>query len=204
MVTVEADQVRVESQLTSGELDCPGCRGVLAPWGFARPRGVRGVGPLRPRRARCGGCLVTHVLLPVTVLLRRADAAGVIWAGLLARAAGRGHRRIGLLLGVPESTVRGWLRRLASRLESVRVHFTLVARLAGVDLVVPKALGSPWQDVVAAVGAAMTAVTGRFGTAGVTGRVTAWQVASASSGGRLLSPGWPTGLPGAGANTSCP
>jgi hypothetical protein len=147
--------------------------------------------------------LVTHVLLPVTVLLRRADAARVIWAGLLARAAGRGHRTIGLLLGVPASTVRGWLRRMGSRLESVRVHFTLVARLAGVDLAVPKALGSPWQDVLAAVGAAAVAVTGRFGMVGVIGPVTAWQVLTSSSGGRLLSPGWPTGLPGAGSNRSC-
>jgi hypothetical protein len=204
LVTVEADQVRVESRLTGGQLDCPDCPGVLAPWGFARRRGVRGVGSLRPRRARCAGCLVTHVLLPVTVLLRRADAARVIWAGLLTRAAGRGHRTIGLLHGVPESTVRGWLRRLAPRLEAVRVHFVLVARRAGVDLAVPKALGSPWQDLVAAVVAATSAVTGRFGAAGVIGAVTAWQVVSASSGGRLLSPGWPTGLPGAGANTSCP
>ena len=190
--------------MTGGQLACPGCAGVLAPWGFARPREVRGVGLLRPRRARCAGCLVTHVLLPVTVLLRRADAAGVIWAGFLARAAGQGHRRIGLSLGVPESTARGWLRRMGSRLESVRLHFMLVARLAGVDLGVPKALGSPWQDLVAAVVAATTAVTARFGTAGVVGAVTAWQVVSASSGGRLLSPGWPTGLPGADSNTSCP
>ncbi|HEY5149927.1 MAG TPA: helix-turn-helix domain-containing protein [Mycobacterium sp.] len=204
MVTVEADQVRVESRLVGGQLDCPDCDGVLAPWGFARPRRVRGVGPLRPRRARCAGCLVTHVLLPVTVLLRRSDAARVIWAGLLARAAGQGHRTIGLLLGVPESTVRGWLRRMASRLESVRVHFVLVARRAGVDLAVPKALGSPWQDVIAAVAAATEAVTGRFGPAGVIGPVTAWQFAVASSGARLLSPGWPTGLLGAGSNTSCP
>ena len=152
--------------MTGGQLGCPDCPGVLAPWGFARPRGVRGVGPLRPRRARCAGCLVTHVLLPVTVLLRRADAAAVIWAGLLGRAVGQGHRSIGLLLGIPASTVRGWLRRIASRLEVVRVHFLLVARRAGVDLAVPKALGSPWQDVLAAVGAAAVAVTGRFGTAG--------------------------------------
>ena len=204
LVTVEAHQVLVEWRLTERRLSCPGCAGVLAPWGWARPRRVRGVGSLRPRRARCLGCLVTHVLLPVTVLLRRADAARVIWAGLLTRAAGQGHRPIGLLLGVPESTVRGWLRRMASRLEAVRVHFVLVARRAGVDLVVPKALGSPWQDVVATVGAATEAVTGRFGAAGVIGAVTAWQVASSSSGGRLLSPGWPTGLPGAGSNTSYP
>jgi hypothetical protein len=204
LVTVEADQVLVESRLLDRQLDCPDCPGVLAPWGFARPRGVRGIGSLRPRRARCGGCLVTHVLLPVTVLLRRADAAAVVWTGLLARGAGQGHRTIGLLLGVPASTVRGWLRRMASRLETVRVHFTLVARLAGVDLAVPKALGSPWLDVLAAMAAATTAVTGRFGMAGVIGPVTAWQVMSSSSGGRLLSPGWPPPLQASGSNTSCP
>jgi hypothetical protein len=74
-VTVESDLVRVESRLVAGQVGCPDCRGVLRPWGWARPRGVHGVaGVLRPRRARCGRCLVTHVLLPVTVLLRRAYA----------------------------------------------------------------------------------------------------------------------------------
>ena len=76
------------------------------------------------------------------------------------------------------------------------------ARLAGVDLAVPKALGSPWRDVLAAVGAA--AVTARLGPAGPIGPVTAWQVASASSRGRLLSPGWPLVSVGAVFNTSRP
>lgn len=204
VVTVEADQVRVESRLLSGELDCPGCRGVLVPWGWARPRGVREVGSLRPRRARCSACLVTHVLLPVTLLLRRADAAEVIGAAVTARAAGFGHRRIAVWLGLPDGTVRGWLRRMGTRLESVRVHFMVVARLAGVDQAVPKAAGSPWRDLLAALGAARAAVTARFGAAGILGAVTAWQVAVASSGSRLLSPGWPTGSTGAGSNTSCP
>src|SRR6185295_637265 len=110
-------------------LDCPGCPGVLAPWGFARPRRVRGVVSLRPRRARCSGCLVTHVLLPVTVLLRRADAVEVIGAALRARAEGHGHRWISVLVGVPAGTVRGWLRRMSTRLEGVRVHFVVAARL---------------------------------------------------------------------------
>jgi len=190
--------------LTTGQLDCPGCAGVLAPWGWARPRRVRGVGSLRPRRARCLGCLVTHVLLPVTVLLRRADAVVVIGAALTARAAGLGHRRIAVWLGVPAGTVRGWLRRWGARLEAVRVHFMVVARLAGVDQAMPKALGSPWRDVLAALGAATTAVTARFGPAGVIGPVTAWQVAAASSGSRLLSPGWPLPSAAAAGNTSSP
>jgi len=93
LVTVAANQDLVESRLTGGGVPCPVCPGVLAPWGWARRRDVRGVGPLRPRRARCSSCLVTHVLLPVTVLLRRADAASVIWAAMVARAAGRSRRR---------------------------------------------------------------------------------------------------------------
>ena len=130
-MTVEADLVRVESRLLAGQVGCPDCRGVLRPWGWARPRGVHGVaGVLRPRRARCGGCLVTHVLLPVTVLLRRAYAVEVIGAALLVRAGGSGHRPIGAALRVPAATVRGWLRVTAGR-------------LAGVDSASPAGGGPP-------------------------------------------------------------
>jgi hypothetical protein len=159
---------------------------------------------LRPRRGRCPRCLVTHVLLPVRVLLRRAYATDVVGAALLARAEGRGHRSIGLALGVPAATVRGWLRVMAGRLEATRVHLLRVAHRAGVDLAVPAALGCPWRDLLAALGAATVALTGRFGPVGVLGPVTAWQVAAACSSGRLLAPGWPSpGLGGVG-NTSCP
>jgi hypothetical protein len=141
---------------------------------------------------------VTHVLLPVTLLpvtllLRRAYAADVIGAGLLARAAGRGHRWIGLELDVPAATVRGWLRVMAGRLEAARVHLLRVAHRVGVDVRVPEALGCPWRDLLAALGAATAAVTGRFGPVGVLGPVTAWQVAAACSAGRLLAPWWPAG-----------
>lgn len=192
MVTVEADQVLVESRLTGGGVSRPVCPGVLAPWGWGRRRDVWGVGTLRPRRGRCSSCLVTQVLLPVTVLLRRADAAAAIWAALVARAAGHGHRMIAALVGSPACTVRGWLRRMSSRLEAVRVHFTVVGRRAAVDQAALDATGSPWKDVVAAVGAAWVALRSRFGLAGLVGTVTAGQVAVASSGGRLLSPGWPS------------
>lgn len=87
LVTVEADQVRVELRLAAGEVGCPGCPGALRPWGWARPRAVHGLaGALRPRRGRCAGCLITHVLLPVTVLARRVYAVEVIGAALTARA----------------------------------------------------------------------------------------------------------------------
>ena len=200
LVTVEADQGRVESRLAAGQVECPGCRGRLRGWGWARPRVVRGVsGVLRPRRSRCSGCRATHVLLPVTVLLRRAYATEVVGAGLVARAGGWGQRTIGRQLGVPAATVRGWLRVMAGRLEATRLHLLQVIRRVGVDLVVPEALGSPWRDLLAALGAAKAAVTGRFGVVGVVGAVTGWQVAAACSGGRLLAPGWPSGWAGVGA-----
>src|SRR5271166_4516401 len=129
MVTVEVDPVRVESWLAAGGIGCPTCRdGVLGGWGYARARRVEGLSdPVRPRRARCRACLVTHVLLPVTVLLRRAYAAERIWTAVTGRATGAGHRRIGASLQVPAATVRGWLRRAGSRLEALRVWFLHVA-----------------------------------------------------------------------------
>src|SRR5271157_1072217 len=145
MVTVEVDPVRVESWLAAGGIGCPTCRdGVLGGWGYARARRVEGLSdPVRPRRARCRACLVTHVLLPVTVLLRRAYAAERIWAVLTARSEGLGHRRIAASLGVPAATVRGWLRRAADRLEAVRIWFLRVAVTAGVDVGIPDGCGWP-------------------------------------------------------------
>jgi len=119
VVTVSADPSSVESRLSAGEMLCPSCLvGALGRWGFARSRSIVGAaGRLRPRRARCRVCRVTHVLLPVVLLLRRAYLAELVWAALQARAGGAGHRRIGVWLSVPSWTVRGWLRRAAGRLE---------------------------------------------------------------------------------------
>ena len=92
MVTVEVDSVGVESRLVGGAMACPSCPGgVLGGWGYARARRVEGLAdPVRPRRARCRSCLVTQVLLPVTLLLRRGYGAERIWMALSARAMGLG------------------------------------------------------------------------------------------------------------------
>ena len=135
MVTVGVIAGVVERRLAAGRLRCPGCSGRLAGRGHARERVIRGQGGigwrLRPRRSRCQGCGVTHVLLPVSCLLRRADDAAVIWASLTASAAGTGYRKIAAGLGCPASTVRGWLARFTSRAELVRGVFTM--RLCALD-----------------------------------------------------------------------
>ncbi|MDT5287082.1 MAG: hypothetical protein QOF88_1971 [Mycobacterium sp.] len=203
MVTVEVDPVRVESRLAAGEVACPSCPGgLLTGWGFARARHVVGVAePIRPRRSRCRSCLVTHVLLPVTLLLRRAYVADLIWAAVVAKAAGGGHRLIGARAGIPVSTVRGWLRVMGGRGDVVRDWFLAVAVAAGVDVSIPKATGSAWGDAVAAVGAARAAIAARFGDGSILGAVTAASVAVACSSGRLLSPGWPP-APGVGSRNT--
>ena len=99
--------------------------------------------------------------------------------------AGTGRSR--RVLGRPPGTVRGWLRRFAGRVEAVRVVFTRRCRALAPDPVLPGPAGSAWADAVAAVDAAAAAFGARFGV----GEVPVWQVASAVSAGRLLSPGWP-------------
>jgi len=199
MVTVEADPAGVERRLAGGRLACPGCAGVLTGWGHGRERTVRGVQGLvrvRPRRSRCMTCGVTHVLLPVVLLVRRADAAVVIGAALAAKAAGGGYRAIAALLGRPAETVRGWLRRFAGRVEAVRGVFTVWLRALAPDPVMPEPTGSVWADAVAAIASAAQAAAGRF----VLPEVSVWEVATAISDSRLLAPGWPS----VSINTSCP
>ena len=185
VVMVGRDRVEVDRRLCAGELVCP-CGGGLSPWGHARERAVRGVGVLRPRRARCGACRVTHVLLAVSCLLRRADAVEVIGVALRAKASGEGHRPIAARLGRPASTVRGWLRAFAGNAERIRSVFT--ALLVELDPLTGSLApaGSVSADAVEVVGAAAAAARRRLG---VMGAVSAWQLASAITRGRLLAPG---------------
>ena len=98
---------------------CPRCRGRLRPFGHGRTRTVRGLGAdtlrVTPRRARCGDCGVTQILLPATLTVRRADSTEVIGAALAAKAGGAGFRAIAAALARPVSTVRSWLRRVPTR-----------------------------------------------------------------------------------------
>ena len=190
MLTVETDPVAVEERLGSGRLACPGCSGVLAGWGRARARPVRDIDGglwIVPRRARCTGCGATHVLLPVVLLVRRADTAAVIGAGLTAKATGAGHRLIAALLGRPPETVRGWLRRFAGRVEAVRAVFTRWCRALAPDPVLPGPAGSAWADAIAAVRPRPR----RWRPGSRSARCRSGRSPSAISAARLLLPGWP-------------
>ena len=97
MLTVGNNTAGVEELLGNGLLLCPGCGGRLGGWGHAARRPVFASGrvpvAVRPRRARCCSCGVTHVL-PAWLLARRCDGTLVI-GDMLARAArGQGFRRI--------------------------------------------------------------------------------------------------------------
>jgi hypothetical protein len=83
MLKVETDVGPVDQRLGSGRLACPGCSGGMARWGIAgsQVRDIDGGRWVVPRRSRCTGCGATYVLLPVVLLVRRADTAAVIGAG---------------------------------------------------------------------------------------------------------------------------
>lgn len=204
MITVSDDPVVVDSALRAGEVVCPGCSAPMAPWGSARPRPVRhGLdGPEgvrvevhRPRRARCSGCGVTHVLLDVQLAVRRADAAQVIGAGVeLKVAAGWGHRRIAAWLGRPATTVRGWLRAFVSSASAISARFTGLVVASAPD---PVGLWPALADdgagaALSWLGAYAAGLGARFGVVGTV----AWVRAGiAATHGRLFSPGFWTVRP---------
>ena len=204
MLTVGVDRSAVETALRGGELGCPalGCGGRLAPWGFARTRRVRGAaGRLRPRRAVCTGCGRTHVLLPASVLWRRADAVTVIGAALLAKTAGWGHRRVAARVDRPPSTVRGWLRRIGRIADRVLGVLAAAAAQFGAEFVAPTPTADPVGSVVELVGALARAAARRLG-----GSCSPWRLATVLCGGRLLAPTGPDLWSGVGVagNTSGP
>jgi hypothetical protein len=187
-MTVGLNDAAVENDLCAGRMCCPviGCRAVLGPWGWARERIVRGAGRLQPRRGRCRGCGRTQVMLPASVLLRRADAATVIGMALLARAGGAGHRPIAGLLEVPSSTVRGWLRRIALVAERVLAILAAAAAQLGSEFVAPAPTADPVAAVVEMLGALSAAMARRLG-----GSCSPWRLAMVLTGGRLLAPSGP-------------
>jgi hypothetical protein len=148
---------------------------------------------LLPRRGRCRGCRRTQVLLPASVLLRRADAVTVIGEALLAKAGGAGHRPIAVTLNVPASTVRGWLRGIVAVADRVLAVLAAAAAELGVEFVPPAATCGPVAAVVELLGSLASTVARQLG-----GSCSPWRLAAVLTGGRLLTPTGPE-LEGAAA-----
>jgi hypothetical protein len=121
------------------------------------------------------------VLLPVSGLLRRVDLAEVIGQALLARARQASLRQIAAGLGVPLSTVRGWLSRFAERAVLIAGHFARLAVWLEPSVVVAEPRGSPLVGAVEAIGVAAVAAARRLGA-----HTGPFEFASGATGGRLL------------------
>jgi hypothetical protein len=131
---------------------------------------------------RCRRCLVTHVLLPVLVLLRRVDLAAVIGAALVARhVEGRSRAELARASGASWDTVRGWLRRFEERAVEVRAEFAALAHRWDAELgpIEPRATAA--LDALEAMGVAAAAAVRRFGPTPL------WALVAGASSGRLLS-----------------
>jgi hypothetical protein len=131
---------------------------------------------------------VTHVLLPVTALLRRADTAAVIVSALAAKATSRaGFRRIAADLARPAGrcgvgcAASPSVPRRCGRCSPCGCARSMRIRWCR------DAAGGGFVDAVVAIGALAAAIGRRFVLPGVSLAETAVAV----SGGRLLAPGWP-------------
>lgn len=186
------DAARAETDLTTGALACPGCAAPLRPWGHARTRRVRDhhttTTLLRPRRARCTACRATHVLLPATVLPRRADTTAVIGSALLASASGAGYGRVAADLDRPVSTVRRWVRAVRGThtewLRAQALDWLYTLDRDRISTLAPQA--TPLADALDAVAAAALALRDRLAPHtpiwALVSRITSWRLLPARSG----------------------
>lgn len=176
--------------LAAGVLRCP-CGGTLRAWGHARPRTIRsldGSRQVRPDRARCRSCRVTHVVL-AAALPRRGYGLDVIGAALLGAARGHGHRVLAARLTVPAATVRSWLRRARTNSEALRRLGVQTVVAVDPELLPTRVGPTPLGEALAALAAAALAVVRRFG-GHEEGDL--WPVIAVLTGGRLLAPTLPT------------
>lgn len=183
------DPSTAAAELATGALTCPhrDCEGRLRPWGHARVRQVRvGSGrneAHRPRRARCRACGRTQVLAWARSFPRRADAVEQVGSALLGALSGLGYRRVADQVGVPATTVRGWLQRARADSAIVEADATAAVHALDPNAAHPSPTGSVLGDMLDAVGRAVAAATRRFGPG-----PTPWQLAVVITRGAIPAP----------------
>ena len=121
------------------------------------------------------------MLLPAQLLPRRRDEARVVGRALLAHAAGVGHRRIAARLGLPASTVRGWLRSARANAERLRVLGTVTYYRFEPTAGPIAPAGTALADAVEALARAARAVSLRSGPG-----TAPWATVNSLTAGRLL------------------
>lgn len=168
-------------------LACPVCASELGGWGgYLRfVRAGSQMFRLRVARGCCCGCGATHALLPGFLLARRRDVVDGIGYALVQAAAGRGHRPIARALGLAETTVREWLRRLRARADLLRGRFVALSVAFGETPARPPPDELSLRSCERAIGEAFVAARLRFGPRSVLGGV--WAFASAATIGGLLA-----------------
>jgi hypothetical protein len=183
------DPAATAANLDAGTLTCPGhgCDGRLGPWGHARPRRLRLAGGRTethtPRRVRCRACRHTHVVVSTRSYPRRPDSVETVGAALLGAVHGLGHRRVADSVGLPATTVRGWLRRARANCEAVRDDATVATYRLDPMAGAFEPTGSALGDMVDAVGRAVSAWVLRLGPVPAP-----WQLAVALTGAAILAP----------------
>jgi len=158
---------------------CPLCSGATQRW-HGYPRHVRDDSDrlIWIARIRCTACGVTQALLPSFVLPHRWDVVTHAGRGVELAASGLGHRRIAGMVGRPETTVRGWLRRIRSVATSLTT--TLLARAV--------ALGwAGWELPVAPLPRLVSAVHALAGRWPRGRSAEPWSIAVLVTGGALLT-----------------
>lgn len=181
------DTAAASIALARRKLSCPNCRLPLRPWGHARERTVRDLDGtmmrVRPDRARCTGCVVTHVVLDARLLPRRAYSAALIGQALLAAAGGTGHRRIAVDLDIAAGTVRGWLRGARRSAAELRVTAIRAVVAYDQDALPARFRTSELGCALEHLGAAAWVLARRYGLQ----HVSAWALINVLTGGRLLA-----------------
>jgi hypothetical protein len=163
---------------------CPGCATPMSFWsGYERSLRCGGrCLRLWVRRARCGPCRASHVLLPSFCLVGRLDVGEVIGevvAGVVGD--GGGVRPVATRVEVPHTTARDWVRRFARRAGVVAAGFAaLVVELSGWA---PRLPAGAARGALAAIRLAFSAARARAGPV-LPGL---WGFAALVSGGRLLA-----------------
>ena len=104
-------------------------------------------------------------------------------AALIAAATGPGHRRAAEHVGLPATTVRGWLRRARANSEAVRVAATVRAHALDPMAHAFEPTGNALGDMTDAIGRAISEHTVRLGAV-----APPWHLAVAPIGRLLLAP----------------